>query len=120
MASTTTMRIASSGGRGLAGAATSALRRAQAQAQAQAGYATAAAAASPSPSQPTAGDFSVSSTSSGIKVATIDEGAPTSAITVALRAGSRYEALPGLSHVLKNFVFKVRAAAATVNAAWLS
>lgn len=106
MASTTTMRIASSGGRGLAGAATSALRRAQAQAQAQAGYATAAAAASPSPSQPTAGDFSVSSTSSGIKVATIDEGAPTSAITVALKAGSRYEALPGLSHVLKNFVFK--------------
>ena len=54
-------------------------------------------------------EFSVSSSSSGIKVATLDEGLPTSAITVAVKAGSRYESLPGLAHVLKNFVFKVRA-----------
>jgi len=51
-------------------------------------------------------DFSVSSTQEGIKVATLDEGLPTSAITVAVKAGSRYESQPGLSHVLKNFVFK--------------
>lgn len=63
------------------------------------GYATPAASAS---------DFKVSSTSSGIKLATLDEGAPTSAITVAIKAGPRYESQPGLAHVLKNFVFKVR------------
>ena len=53
-------------------------------------------------------DFQVSSTSSGIRLATLDEGLPTSAITVAVKAGARYESQPGLSHVLKNFVFKVR------------
>ena len=53
-------------------------------------------------------DFQVSATSSGIKLATLDEGLPTSAITVAVKAGARYESQPGLSHVLKNFVFKVR------------
>lgn len=60
--------------------------------------------------QSSAGEFSVSSSagSSGIKVATLDEGLPTSAVTVAVRAGSRFEPLPGLAHVLKNFVFKVR------------
>lgn len=65
----------------------------------QRGYAVQAAAQT--------ADFSVSSTQEGIKVATLDEGLPTSAITVAVKAGSRYESQPGLSHVLKNFVFKV-------------
>lgn len=52
-------------------------------------------------------NFNVSSSNSGIKVATVDEGLPTSAITVAIKAGSRYESQPGLAHVLKNFTFKV-------------
>lgn len=70
------------------------------QSSQQRGYAVQAAAQT--------ADFSVSSTQEGIKVATLDEGLPTSAITVAIKAGSRYESQPGLSHVLKNFVFKVR------------
>jgi hypothetical protein len=45
---------------------------------------------------------------SGINVASSDDGAPTAAITVVVKAGSRYEgAGPGLAHVLKNSVFKV-------------
>lgn len=92
------MRLASSSAcrRGAAAAVSSLSRR---------GYAAAAAASNGS-------EFSVSSSSSGIKVATLDEGLPTSAVTVAVKAGSRYESLPGLAHVLKNFVFKVRQRAA--------
>lgn len=52
-------------------------------------------------------DYTVSSGPSGIKLASIDDGSPTSAITVAVKAGPRYEPAPGLAHVLKNFVFKV-------------
>lgn len=44
----------------------------------------------------------------GVKVATLDNGQPTSTVTVLLKAGSRYEQKPGVAHVLSNFAFKVR------------
>lgn len=43
----------------------------------------------------------------GFKLAAVDNGQPTSAVTFLIKAGSRYEPKPGLSHVLKNFAFKV-------------
>lgn len=53
--------------------------------------------------------FSVTQ-ASGVRVAaSSDEGKPTSAISVIVKAGSRYEPAPGMSHVLKNLVFKVPA-----------
>jgi predicted Zn-dependent peptidase len=45
---------------------------------------------------------------SSFKVAAIDAGQPSSAVTVLVKAGSRYETKPGVAHVLKNFAFKVR------------
>lgn len=84
-------------------ASTGTLARRAAQAATSRTYATAAS----SSSSPQAADYSVTSSSSGIKVASLDEGSPTSAITVAVKAGPRYEPSPGLAHVLKNFVFKV-------------
>ena len=44
---------------------------------------------------------------SGFKVAAIDNGQPSSSVTVLLKAGSRYESKPGVAHVLSNFAFKV-------------
>lgn len=44
---------------------------------------------------------------SGIKVAAIDYNQPTSAVTVLVKAGSRYESKEGVAHALKNFAFKV-------------
>ena len=44
----------------------------------------------------------------GIKVASLDYGQPTSAVTFLVKAGSRYESKPGVAHALKNFAFKVR------------
>lgn len=43
----------------------------------------------------------------GIKVAAADDGAPTAAITVIAKAGSRYETSPGVAHALKAYAFKV-------------
>ncbi|KAL5525302.1 QCR2 [Sanghuangporus sanghuang] len=43
---------------------------------------------------------------SGVKVAAVDNGQPTSAVTFLFKAGSRYETKPGLANVLKNFSFK--------------
>ena len=51
----------------------------------------------------------------GIAVAAADEGKPTSSISVIARAGSRFEPAPGVAHVLKNSVFKVRERAATAS-----
>jgi len=52
-------------------------------------------------------DFTVSE-ANGYKIASSDDQqSPTSAITVALKAGPRYESAPGLAHILKNFVFRV-------------
>lgn len=45
---------------------------------------------------------------SGFKVAAVDNGQPTTAVTVLVKGGSRFETKPGLAHVLKNFAFKVR------------
>ncbi|SCV67497.1 BQ2448_5108 [Microbotryum intermedium] len=44
----------------------------------------------------------------GIKIAASDAGAPTAAISVVVKAGSRYETAPGLAHVLRNSLFKRR------------
>ncbi len=43
---------------------------------------------------------------SGINTAAADDGALTSTVTVAIKAGSRYESAPGVAHVLKNYLFK--------------
>ncbi|KAG1856749.1 Metalloenzyme, LuxS/M16 peptidase-like protein [Suillus subluteus] len=42
----------------------------------------------------------------GVKVAAIDNGQPTTAVTFLVKAGSRYEPKPGVAHTLKNFAFK--------------
>jgi hypothetical protein len=44
----------------------------------------------------------------GVKVAALDYGQPTSAVTFLVKAGSRFESKPGVAHALKNFAFKVR------------
>ncbi|EPQ55999.1 LuxS/MPP-like metallohydrolase [Gloeophyllum trabeum ATCC 11539] len=44
--------------------------------------------------------------SAGVKVAAVDYGQPTSAVTVLVKAGSRYQTTPGVAHALKNFAFK--------------
>ena len=44
---------------------------------------------------------------SGVKVAAVDNGQPTSAVTFLVKAGSRFENKPGVAHALKNFAFKV-------------
>ena len=43
----------------------------------------------------------------GVKVAAVDHGQPTSAVTFLIRAGSRFENKPGVANALKNFAFKV-------------
>jgi hypothetical protein len=52
-------------------------------------------------------DFNVTE-ANGFKLA-LQEGlsSPTSAITLAIKAGSRYEPTAGAAHALKNFVFRV-------------
>ena len=52
------------------------------------------------------GQFSLAE-AQGIKVATTEDGSPTAAISVVIKAGSRFESSPGLAHVLKNSLFKV-------------
>ncbi|TCD65163.1 ubiquinol-cytochrome c reductase core subunit 1 [Steccherinum ochraceum] len=42
----------------------------------------------------------------GVKVAAVDNGEPTSAVTFLVKAGSRYENKPGVAHALQNFAFK--------------
>jgi len=55
---------------------------------------------------------------SGVKVVGIENGSrpSTTSITVAVRAGSRYEPAPGVAHVLKSFAFKVRSSRQTAAA----
>lgn len=50
----------------------------------------------------------VDTKASGIKVAAVDNGQATAAVTFLVKAGSRYEPSPGVAHALKNFAFKVR------------
>ncbi|KAG8215156.1 Metalloenzyme, LuxS/M16 peptidase-like protein [Butyriboletus roseoflavus] len=56
----------------------------------------------------------VDSKASGIKVAAIDNGQPTTAVTFLVKAGSRYETSPGVAHALKNFAFKSTAKRSTL------
>jgi len=42
----------------------------------------------------------------GVKVAAVDNGQPTSAVTFLVKAGSRFESKPGVAHALKNFAYK--------------
>ena len=44
----------------------------------------------------------------GVKVAAVDYGQPTAAVSFLVKAGSRFESKPGVAHALKNFAFKVR------------
>ncbi|KDQ56024.1 hypothetical protein JAAARDRAFT_133094 [Jaapia argillacea MUCL 33604] len=44
--------------------------------------------------------------SAGVKVAAVDYGQPTSAVTFLVKGGSRFETKPGVAHALKNFAFK--------------
>jgi ubiquinol-cytochrome c reductase core subunit 2 len=50
----------------------------------------------------------------GVKVAAIDNGQPTTAVTFLVKAGSRYESKPGVAHTLKNFAFKSTAKRSTL------
>lgn len=43
----------------------------------------------------------------GVKVAAVDNGQPTSAVTFLVKGGSRFESKPGVAHALKGFAFKV-------------
>ncbi|KAI0076866.1 LuxS/MPP-like metallohydrolase [Panus rudis PR-1116 ss-1] len=44
--------------------------------------------------------------SAGVKVAAVDNGEATSAVTFLVKAGSRYQPKPGVAHALQNFAFK--------------
>lgn len=57
---------------------------------------------------------------SGVKVAGIENGSRsgTTTVTVAVKAGARYETTPGVAHVLKNFAFKVRCCAVARGSGW--
>jgi len=43
----------------------------------------------------------------GIKIASRDDGAPTTSLALVVRGGSRYETAPGLAHALQQFTWKV-------------
>ncbi|KAF3921430.1 hypothetical protein ABW21_db0203279 [Orbilia brochopaga] len=58
--------------------------------------------ASPASSLPT---YEVSD-ARGVKVVSKDTGSPTASLAVVIRAGSRYQPLPGLAHALEHFAFK--------------
>lgn len=51
--------------------------------------------------------FATAVDASGVSVAAVDHGQPTAAVTVLVKAGSRYETQQGVAHLLKNFAFKV-------------
>ncbi|KAF9446857.1 LuxS/MPP-like metallohydrolase [Macrolepiota fuliginosa MF-IS2] len=48
----------------------------------------------------------VADAASGVRVAAVDFGQPTSAVTVLVKAGSRFQNKEGVANVLKNFAFK--------------
>ncbi|KAL0952636.1 hypothetical protein HGRIS_006882 [Hohenbuehelia grisea] len=50
--------------------------------------------------------FATVSDTAGLKLAAIDQGQPTAAVTFLVKAGTRYETKPGVAHALKNFAFK--------------
>ncbi|WRT66534.1 uncharacterized protein IL334_003493 [Kwoniella shivajii] len=62
---------------------------------------------------------SKASSAGGVSVIGFENKGPaaTSSLTVAIKAGSRYETTPGVAHVLKNFAFKATANASTLRTA---
>lgn len=44
----------------------------------------------------------------GIKVASRDDGRPTTSLSVVVKAGARYEPAPGVAHLLEKFAYQVR------------
>ncbi|CAE6467621.1 unnamed protein product [Rhizoctonia solani] len=50
--------------------------------------------------------FATAVDASGVSVAAVDHGQPTAAVTLLVKAGSRYETQQGAAHLLKNFAFK--------------
>ncbi|KAH7333643.1 LuxS/MPP-like metallohydrolase [Rhizoctonia solani] len=50
--------------------------------------------------------FATAADASGVSVAAVDNGQPTAAVTLLVKAGSRYETQQGTAHLLKNFAFK--------------
>ncbi|KAG5638698.1 hypothetical protein H0H81_010923 [Sphagnurus paluster] len=56
--------------------------------------------------QRAARSFATVADSAGLKVAAIDANQPTSAVTILVKAGSRFETKPGVANALKNFAFK--------------
>lgn len=50
--------------------------------------------------------FATAVDAAGLKVAAVDNGQPTAAVTLLVKAGSRYETEQGAAHLLKNFAFK--------------
>lgn len=66
--------------------------------------------------------FATTVDAAGVSVAAVDHGQPTTAVTVLVKAGSRYETQQGIAHLLKNFAFKTtsqRSALRTVREAEL-
>jgi len=53
--------------------------------------------------------FATAVEAGGLKVAAVDHGQPTAAVTLLVKAGSRYETQQGAAHLLKNFAFKATA-----------
>ena len=52
--------------------------------------------------------YATVSDAAGVKVVGVETGpAATTSITVAVKAGTRYETQPGIAHALKSFSFKV-------------
>lgn len=52
--------------------------------------------------------FATVSDTAGVKVAAVDNGQPTAAVTFLVKAGARFETKAGVAHGLKNFAYKVR------------
>ena len=52
--------------------------------------------------------FATVADATGVKIASLDHGQPTSSVTFLVKAGSRYEPQPGVANLLKNFAFRVR------------
>ncbi|KAF5376695.1 hypothetical protein D9615_007864 [Tricholomella constricta] len=63
-------------------------------------------AARVSTAQRLARSFATVADSAGLKVAAVDRNQPTSAVTILVKAGSRFESKPGVANALKNFAFK--------------
>ncbi len=66
------------------------------------------AAASPAPAGSTSSWFESTADVAGVKVASRDAHGPTTKLAVVVKAGTRYQPLPGLTVGLEEYAFKVR------------